>query len=94
MDDAQIELYIDRGIAEINKSIFEEVFAQKEQIENAFGKPLQWQRLDKKQGCRVCYVFDVGGLLNREKWPEIQKRMIDGMVEFQKAIQPVINRVK
>ena len=94
MDDAQIELYIDRGNAEINKSIFEEFFNKKDQIENAFGRPLNWQRLDKKQGSRVCFIFDKGGLLNKDKWPEIQKQMIDGMVEFQKAIQPVINQVK
>jgi hypothetical protein len=94
MDDAQIELYIDLGDAEANKNVFETIYAQKEQIENVFGRPLNWQRLDKKQGCRVCYMFKDSGLLNKDKWSEIQKQMVGGMAELQKAIQPVINQVK
>lgn len=93
MDDAQIEMFIDLGNAERNKRIFDNMLAQKEQIEALFGKPLDWQRLDNKQGCRIRYIFDGGGLLHKEKWAELQKAMIDGMVDFQKAIQPVINQM-
>lgn len=94
MEDAQIEMFIDLGNAERNKSIFDKMLAQKQQIEALFGKPLEWQRLDNKQGCRIRYVYDTGGLLHKERWPEIQKEMIEGMVDFQKAIQPVINQIK
>jgi hypothetical protein len=94
MDDAQIELYIDRGDAKTNKDLFETLLMQKEQIERSFGKPLDWQRLDEKQSCRVRYVLEGAGLLNQDKWSEIQERMIDEMIKFQKAIQPVLNQMK
>jgi hypothetical protein len=94
MEDAQVEFYIDHGSAEKNKSIFEKILSQREQIENSFGRPLDWQKLDNKQACRVRYVFAGGGLTDKEKWPEIQMQMIDGMVNLQKAIQPVINQMK
>jgi len=93
MDDAQIELYIDRGDAEMNKRLFEKLLAQKELIEQEFGKPLDWQRLDEKRACRLRYVIEGAGLMDREQWPEIQKRMIESMVGFQKAVQPVINKL-
>ena len=94
MEDAQVEFYIDHGSAEKNKSIFEKILSQREQIENSFGRPLDWQKLDNKQACRVRYVFAGGGLIDKEKWPELQMQMIDGMVNLQKAIQPVINQMK
>jgi hypothetical protein len=91
MDNAQIELYIDRGNPDINKQLFETLLAQRSQIEQTFGKHLDWQKLDAKRACRIRYVIEGAGLLNKEKWPDIQKRMIESMMELQKAVQPVIN---
>jgi len=94
MTDAQIELYIDQGDAKINKQLFDTIYAHKERIEQAFGDSLEWQRLDEKRGSRVRYVIDGSGLLDRGKWPELQKQMIDTMIEFQKAFRPEIRRLK
>lgn len=93
MGDAQVELYLDRGDTGVNKNLFEMLFAEKKQVEKSFGKSLDWQRLDDKRGCRICYVLEGAGLQDREKWPEIQNKMIEAMVDFQKALQPVINKL-
>ena len=93
-DDAQIELYINRGDAVTNKQIFETLLTQRETIETAFGKPLDWQKLEDRLGCRIRYVFSNSGLQDRDKWPELQKRMIEAMVDFQRALQPEISKIK
>ena len=40
------ELYIDRGIKEENKAIFDYLYQQREKIESEFGGSLVWDRLD------------------------------------------------
>jgi hypothetical protein len=46
-----VEIHIDRGDGEQNKQIFDILHEHKAEIETAFGKPLEWQRLDAKRAC-------------------------------------------
>jgi len=94
MSDAQVELYIDQGEAEANKRIFDQLFASKEQVEAAFGEPLEWQRLDDRRACRIRHVLALGGLSDRDRWPEIQEAMIDAMVRLEKALKPQVKRLR
>jgi hypothetical protein len=94
MKDAQIELYIDQGDTTKNKQYFDTIHAQKDRIEKIFGKPLDWQRLEEKRGCRVRYVIEDSGLSDKDKWPQLQQQMINAMIEFQKALRPEIKRLK
>ena len=93
MEDAQVELYIDRGDAEQNKQLFDAFYARKEEIEVAFGEPLEWQRLDAKRACRVRFLLLGGGLLDQHRWPDIQDRMIDAMIRLEGAFKPHIQRL-
>lgn len=94
MGDAQVELYIDKGEAEINKRIFDQLFASKEKIEATFGDPLDWQRLDDRRACRIRYRLTGGGLTDRDRWPEIHEAMIDAMVRIEKALKPHIKQLR
>jgi hypothetical protein len=94
MSDAQVELYIDKGETEANKGIFDQLSANKEQIEEAFGAPLDWQRLDDRRACRICHRLTVGGLADRDRWSEIQDTMIDAMIRLEKALKPHIKRLR
>jgi len=94
MNDAQVELYIDQGEAEANKCIFDQLFASKEQIEAAFGEPLEWQRLDDRRACRIRHRLTLGGLTDRDRWPETQEAMIDAMVRLENALKPQIKRLR
>ena len=94
MDDAQVELYIDRGDAEQNKQIFDALHAHKAEIEAAFGAPLEWQRLDAKRACRVRYVLTDGGLQDQPRWHKIQDAMIEAMIRLERAMKPQIQRLK
>jgi hypothetical protein len=93
MQDAQVELYIDRGKTEENKRIFDALFSKKAEVEERFGTTLEWQRLDNRQSCRIRFLIEGLGLENREKWPKLQEQLIDAMIRFHKALQPLVQAV-
>jgi len=83
------ELYIDRGVAEENKRIFDQLYARKEEIEKAFGGPLSWERLDTKRACRIKHIIERGGYRSPEaEWPEIQSEMVETMTKLEGALKP------
>lgn len=90
-----VELYIDRGkdSDEENKAIFGELAANKDEIEEKFGGPLEWQRLEGKRACRIKKQLDIGGYRDDEKWPEIQDTMLDAMIRLDKALKPHIAKL-
>jgi len=94
MGDARVELYIDKGEADANKDIFDRLFADKDRIEEAFGAPLEWQRLDDRRACRICRRITEGGLSNRDRWPKVQDAMIDGMIRLDKSLKPHIKQLR
>jgi len=94
MNDAQVELYIDRCDKEENKGIYDELLAGKERVEQAFGGPLDWQRLDERRASRVRFVLDDAGLRSGEGWTQIQDAMIGAMVRLEKAFKPEIQRLR
>ena len=59
---ARVELYIDKGKSEVNKEIFDRLLAAKEEIEQTFGEPLEWERMDAKRGCRIKKDLTLGRL--------------------------------
>jgi hypothetical protein len=83
------ELYIDRGEALENKSIFDLLHARKEEIEKAFAAPLSWERLDTKRACRIKYVIERGGYRSPElEWEAIQTEMVETMIRLEAALKP------
>jgi Domain of unknown function (DUF4268)/Restriction Enzyme Adenine Methylase Associated/Type I restriction enzyme R protein N terminus (HSDR_N) len=90
-NEGRVELYIDRGAGkkDENKRMFDWLQKHQNEIEQAFGGKLVWQRLDDKQGCRIAYTTTVGGWRSDElKWPGIQDAMIDAMIRLENALTP------
>ena len=86
------ELYIDRGDVDENKSIFDRLHEQKQEIELRFGGPLSWERLDGKRACRIKHVIEAGGYRSPEsQWPAIQKEMVEGMIKLETALKPALD---
>jgi hypothetical protein len=96
-DECGAELYIDRGrdAEEENKRIFDQLAANREAIENAFGGPLSWERLEGRRACRIRYTSSAGGWRSpEERWPEIQDGVIAAMDRLDKALRPYIAKLK
>ena len=97
MHTSRIELYIDRDTDadSDNEEIFDTLEESKADIENAFGEPLEWQRLEGRRACRISQQFALGGYRdNEEEWPEIQDAMIDGMIRLEAALRPYIGQLQ
>ena len=94
--EAKVELYIDKGkdTGEENIKIFEELEKNKTDIENIFGEPLSWEKLEQKRACRIAKYFTSGGYRDDElKWPAIINEMIDGMVKLEKSLDKYIKKL-
>lgn len=85
--ETQVELYIDRGDADENASIFEQLFAHREAVEATFGAALEWQRLEGKRACRIRHRLDLGGWRDEEKWPEAIEATVDAMIRLERALR-------
>ena len=63
------EIYVNTGVRDTNKKIFDFFYSYKDSIEAELGK-LKWERLDDKVTCRISQLMDVG-YLQEDKWQEI-----------------------
>ncbi|GAP18878.1 DUF4268 domain-containing protein [Levilinea saccharolytica] len=91
MDDAQVELYIDRGDVEWNKMVFNTFLQHKSEIERIFGEPLDWQLLPDKRASRVRFVISGYGLKDEDQWDELQEQLINAMIRLEMALKSFIN---
>lgn len=92
-----VELYIDRGkdAEKENKTIFDQLFAAKDEIERAFGEPLEWQRLEDRRACRIRKKLTIGGWRDEpSKWPAVYEAMVDAMIRLEKALKPHVQKLK
>lgn len=85
-----VELYINTGNADDNKRHFDKLFSKKYQIEQRFEQSINWERLDHRKASQLSFVAANEGLASKERWPEIQDKMIEAMIRFSDALKPEI----
>ena len=94
-EESSVELYIDRGEAAENKAIFDQFLREKSRIEERFGGPLSWERLESKQACRIRHLITLGGYRSAEsRWPEIQQAMVEAMTRLEVALRPELDTLR
>lgn len=94
MHSAKVELYIDAGHKTKNKNIYDKLEKNRIQIEIDFGGQLEWNRLEDKKACRIMKTLEnVGYSDEKDKWPELQKAMVEAMMRLETALRPHIESI-
>jgi len=90
----RVELYITRPDKAENKAIFDDLESHKREIEEAYGAPLSWQRLDGKISSRIAADIEVGSVRDEESWDTLQTAMVAGMKRLEAALQPFVGKYR
>lgn len=91
---ARAEFFLCHPDFEINKSRYESLLAKKDEIEQKFGEPINWDFNDNRKQQYIRTICPVGGLDNEEKWTDIQKDLVDRIVRLENSIRPHIKLLK
>lgn len=88
------EIYLDCGDKEENKRRFDALFLERNRMEQEFGSPLIWERLDNKQASRICTKIDGAVTDSPEVLEQHQKWLIANLLKFKelwvKSMQTVV----
>lgn len=91
---ARVELYINRGDKDVNESVFDQLFSQKEKIEADFGGALGWERKDDNVTCRIRYEKEGVNVADESDWPKMNEFLIDAVDRMYKAFKGPVNKLK
>ena len=93
---SRAELYIDlgSGMDEKNLQIFDQLHENKSHIEESFGGPLGWERLEGKRACRIRVDVQGGYADPEEDWSATHDRMTDAMNRLMAALRPHLRTLK
>ena len=79
------EVYLDKPNQAFNKKIFDALFEEKTMIEEEYGEPLEWERLDEGKASRIA-VYREGQITDSpQSLEEIKKWAIDQLLRFKKV---------
>lgn len=87
-----VQLNIAKSVKDDNKKIFDELFRQKNEIEQKFGRPLQWIRLDDKKSSRILYALEGVDIKNPEDWDKMEGFLCRHMPPFEAALRAAVNK--
>ena len=89
----RVEFYMSRPQAETNQLVFDQLFAQKEQIEAAFGAELEWQPLPNRKACRIQYSRAVDGY-NKDNWADMIKWLVEHMTRLESTLSTPLGVIR
>lgn len=92
-DETRAELYIDTPEPSENKALYDALLSRKADVEQAFGGPLIWQRLDNKRACRISMSVR-GGWVDDTTWPQAIEQVVDGMGRLYAALAPLVRDIR
>lgn len=92
-DYSSIELVMSRKLQEDNKAVFDALIKKKKTIEDEFGSPLVWERLDTKKMCRIKYVLPSVSVFNEEDWSKMIEFMVKYVPKFEAAFKKPVQEL-
>jgi hypothetical protein len=89
----RVECYVDPGDEALSMSAFEQLAAQKQDIEADYGNALDWQPLPGKRACRICSTFPGGWATPESEWPSLQDQIIGELLKLELAFKERIQKL-
>ena len=86
------EIYIDTGDKLRNEGIFDELHAQKEAIEAAYGSALEWEKLETKRASRIAIYVDGDIDVDSEKLAEIKKWVVVNLLRMKQVLPQFLEK--
>lgn len=90
----RVELYIDGGDYDANKAAFDELESAKDQIEEAVGEPLTWQRLDERRACRIYVHRDASINSPPETLDGLKEWAVEQLLKFRDVFGPRVKSLR
>ena len=87
---SKVEFFLCHSDYEINKSRFEKLLSNKDDIEEKFDEDLNWDFNESRKQQYIRTTCSLGGLDDEERWQDIQQDLIDRLVRLEMAIGPYI----
>lgn len=91
---ARIELTISSSSKEQNKRYYNKLWNKKTEIENLYGKELEWEELPDNKMSRIKTEINNVNLFNENDWEEMNQFFIDNLPKFENAFSPFIKNLK
>lgn len=91
---ARVELYFSRYEKMENKFIFDSLRNHQDEIEEAFGDNLIWERLDDRKATRIKCQRDGLNIYDEDDWDEMIEFMTDNMIKLHSAFDKYINETR
>ena len=91
-DEARVEISLQRSDAAENKWVFDQLLAEKDKIESAFGAELDWRRMDDKKASRIVYAEPFDGF-DRYMWPQMIAWLSDHIRKLEAAFSEPLARL-
>lgn len=70
-----------------NKDLFDELYEQKDEIEEEFGSKLVWDRLDDKKASLFCTYIKGLDFKKQDNYPELMQQIIDYVVRLRDVLK-------
>lgn len=90
----RVDLYIDKGNAEMNKSIFAALLSDKKNIEQQFKEQLEWEELPNKRASRIAIYRDGSINSDTQTLEEIKDWVIEKLLQMKKTFNDKLPLLK
>jgi len=91
-DEARVQFVLNRA-KEQNKVLFDYLHEKKDHIEETFGEPLDWRRLEDKNVSMVVFSKPFNGY-DRETWPEMIAWLVEKIRKLKAVFAPEIPNLR
>lgn len=92
-DELRVEFSLSRASTEDNKTMFDALLKDRDQIEAAFGEPLDWRRLEHKKASIIGFATGMEAH-DRENWPEAIAWMVKYVGRLHQTFAPYVSKLR